>query len=306
MLEERTYNTWKEICETMGWKTTGGTYKEEKLGELHGICKYHKKGRAFIIEKVYEDVLPSLSNDEVGKNIELLLLNILYESGGKVFYMTNNNLMTLLNIINPNYNEYYNKRKELDMGIEYYSQVRSIVPKYKTIIRRLLRDLSDKKLITYNIVDTLCYNEEVCEYISENQVNKTMKKSFRRATAKESKLMLGIEREELSKLRYMSVEDLYDKPEEYALYITNVSNRLKEYNINYRQYSYEIIFNKEHIEEELIKKKYEVNEMKNILSNNICNSKEGLIEKFSIYHTLPYNNSYIDTCIDILNKICNQ
>lgn len=55
MLEVKTYKNWKEICEAMEWKTTGGTYKKARLKELESMCNYHKDGNKFIIEEIYEE-----------------------------------------------------------------------------------------------------------------------------------------------------------------------------------------------------------------------------------------------------------
>ena len=43
MLEKKTYKNYKSLCETMGWKPTGGDTKIKHIKELESICKYHKE-----------------------------------------------------------------------------------------------------------------------------------------------------------------------------------------------------------------------------------------------------------------------
>ena len=54
MLEVKTYKNWKEICETMGWKTTGGDTKRKYLKMLDSLCEYTKDGNKFIVKIVYD------------------------------------------------------------------------------------------------------------------------------------------------------------------------------------------------------------------------------------------------------------
>ena len=55
MLEVKTYKNWKEICETMGWKTTGGNIKKKNLQVLDSLCKYIKDGNKFIVTNIFDE-----------------------------------------------------------------------------------------------------------------------------------------------------------------------------------------------------------------------------------------------------------
>ena len=54
MLELRVYKNWKELCEELNWKTTGGNYKKARLEELDTLCNYHKDGNKIVIDEIYE------------------------------------------------------------------------------------------------------------------------------------------------------------------------------------------------------------------------------------------------------------
>ena len=56
MLELGIYKNWKELCEAVGWKTTGGTYKQARLKELDTICNWHKEGNKIVIDDIYGEV----------------------------------------------------------------------------------------------------------------------------------------------------------------------------------------------------------------------------------------------------------
>ena len=55
VLEVKTYKNWKEICETMGWKTTGGNIKKKNLQVLDSLCKYIKDGNKFIVTNIFDE-----------------------------------------------------------------------------------------------------------------------------------------------------------------------------------------------------------------------------------------------------------
>lgn len=52
MLEQKVYKNYKELCEVMDWKTTGGTYKKARIKDLECLCKYHKEGNTIIIDEI--------------------------------------------------------------------------------------------------------------------------------------------------------------------------------------------------------------------------------------------------------------
>ena len=66
MLEMKIYKNWKELCEEVGWKTTGGTYKKAREKDLDTLCSYHKDGNKIVIDEIYE--VPKEKIDERKNN----------------------------------------------------------------------------------------------------------------------------------------------------------------------------------------------------------------------------------------------
>lgn len=59
-LKKTVYNNWKELCDEIGWKTTGGTYKKAREKELKTLCNYHKEGRKIIIDEIHDNPKPKI------------------------------------------------------------------------------------------------------------------------------------------------------------------------------------------------------------------------------------------------------
>ena len=68
MLEVKMYKNWRELCEELGWKTTGGTYKQARLKELNTICNWHKDGNKIIITEVFGEVSKETDKRANNKN----------------------------------------------------------------------------------------------------------------------------------------------------------------------------------------------------------------------------------------------
>ena len=49
MIKVGRYKNWREVCKAMGWKTTGGTYKEARKKDLNTVIKIIIQVHAIII-----------------------------------------------------------------------------------------------------------------------------------------------------------------------------------------------------------------------------------------------------------------
>ena len=56
MLERKIYKNWRELCESVGWKTTGGTYKKSREKDLNDVCDWHREGNKIIIDKIFGEL----------------------------------------------------------------------------------------------------------------------------------------------------------------------------------------------------------------------------------------------------------
>lgn len=88
MLKKMKYANWREICKEMGWKNTGGCYKDARMKYFESLCSYHKDGFKFIIDEIYDNPKP-LVDGRVGYSVERLIEygnlkidNIFYKSTG--------------------------------------------------------------------------------------------------------------------------------------------------------------------------------------------------------------------------------
>ena len=53
MLEKTTYTNYRKLCEAMEIPFERGNSKVARIRSLEGLCKYHREGRAYVIEEVY-------------------------------------------------------------------------------------------------------------------------------------------------------------------------------------------------------------------------------------------------------------
>ena len=57
MLERKIYKNWRELCESVGWDTTGGNYRKARVKDLNDVCNYHKDGNKIIIDEIFGELL---------------------------------------------------------------------------------------------------------------------------------------------------------------------------------------------------------------------------------------------------------
>ena len=55
MLELTTYKNYKELVKVLGWEEKRSNSRVAQMKKLEAICKYHKEGRKYIIEEIYEE-----------------------------------------------------------------------------------------------------------------------------------------------------------------------------------------------------------------------------------------------------------
>lgn len=174
-LEVKAYKSWKELCMTMEWKATGGTYKKAREKELNSICKWHKEkqGNKIIVEEIYkvQKIENKLSSSEVIANIQLLILDILVNSKEKTCVITMKNLMKLLKVVNNNF--MYNATdiaETLDINEMVVVDILSIIDKTsREHIIRALKGLERKGLIIFN--DMMFFNKIIYEAKTDENGN---------------------------------------------------------------------------------------------------------------------------------------
>ena len=106
MLELKTYKNYKEICEAMGWKTTGGNIKKKNLQVLDSLCEYIKDGNKLIVTNIFDEpkeIIDKRKRKEssgLTKDLEYAILKILLNQNEKSLSISRTYLMSLVGLIN--------------------------------------------------------------------------------------------------------------------------------------------------------------------------------------------------------------
>ncbi|EHI99766.1 hypothetical protein CDLVIII_3192 [Clostridium sp. DL-VIII] len=164
-LSKNEYKNWKELCEEMGWKTTGGNYMDARKKELNSICRCHKEGQKIIIDEVFKvkkiTTIGKGSNVDYVRIIKLFVMDKLASSDKEKIALSKSRLLSELDIVNFNYNECmkhpYKFAKSEDLKVEnvfdFKNSTRDMIRKN---LEKALNSLVDSKLISwhkgYNII----------------------------------------------------------------------------------------------------------------------------------------------------------
>ena len=220
---------WKEICEILGWKTTGGTYRNARKKELSTLCDWIMEGRKIRIKEVYEEKQTKLSSGKYVNDIQTLLLHILASNKDGVIETTIKNLMNLLDIVNDNYVNCYLNRKILSektkVDEDYIDEVYSILHSYKRTINNSYKHLPIYKK-----------NKKQWYYPPEWNEEKIICKDYSRGNT--------ISKDEVMELRRLSLfytdEEIFNMPQRKDCRTVRQLNEL----INGRLYTWLPYFNK--------------------------------------------------------------
>lgn len=262
---------YKEMCILLEENICTGNSKIYQLKEWERYFNYHKEGNKFIIDNIYEnpkekedkrlDGINSIFSDD----IQVLLLDLLAQSKNNgQLNLPATTLLNKLSMVNINYKNGRKNIPKLSELLEveekfiydFYNTTQSSL---KGMLETALNQLKRKSLIFWSKVISVCERKahiklnEMREPVinKDGKINYQVTDTYRKATQDEMQLILKTEKEVLKEMGYRDKQDifingLWDK------YMNCVTNKLYDKaNINYYYTSYEIIFNKEHILEEL-------------------------------------------------------
>ena len=275
--ENMVIKNYKELCKIVDWKPTTGASKKSQFKFLDCVCKWHKEGQKIFIDEIYsEDDMNKKVDNRSGHNnidyikyIEALVLNYLAEKEDGVIFLSKYVLLNKLKMINDNYSfckgriDKLSKFSEIDTDniYEFYASTD------KTLIGNLekaLNNLKNKSLIDWSKEKTICecvnnketFNIEdeisIDEFGEETHTYKNrLDLNYRKATFKEVHTILYIEKEVMKQMKRKDKKDVVAHGE-WKQFKKIVCDVLKDYNIIFYYDSYRILFNQEHICEELI------------------------------------------------------
>ena len=264
---------YKELCNLLEIKVEAGNSKKAQLKELERFIKYHKEGNKFVVDEIYEVPLEKVdgrclngSKIEYIKNIEVLILNLLAENETGKIFLSKYPLLNKLKMINANYScgKYRMDKLGKLMNIEtsnineFYSStdsmlIRNLETALNNLDNKCLINWSKEKTICEPITDNACldkkveydeYGEENVEYITKAYMN------HREATDDEKILITFIEKEVLKSLDCNSKQEVISS-NQWSEFRCSVESKLIQHGIAYYYDSYKILYNEEHISEEI-------------------------------------------------------
>lgn len=225
MLEVKTYKNYKELCQAMKWKPTGGDTKVKNLKILESICKYHKEGYKFIIEEIYDKPKPIEDNrGNIGifkPLLEEIIIHRLSSEGKTVdnklsWTITKRQLMNCCGLCNENmsilsyycdmFGDYFNMNKEYlkELCDDFYVNNRQLME------RTLTRLEKESKLL-----------------IDRNRHNVIKNKNHDLATKEEEKFIMDINEKILAELNCKTMQEIKFK-NLFSRYIKLVSKEIED------------------------------------------------------------------------------
>ena len=285
MLELKTYKNWKEICEVMEWKTTGGTYKKARLKELESMCNYHKDGNKFIIEEIYEEkrfIEDGRMNGRYTDDIQEALLYVLYniKKSKGVVDMSLNEILKSIEMVNINYQKCRSSMdklaEELKMDESYIRDFydnnhKSLRQKIETALNSLYKRklVAWNKVIMINVTETTMLTNRFGTVKIDEETDKPIYVSeniTRKATDEETKVILHIEKQALNIFNCKNCGEiiargLWNNYNEY------IRKELDGTGVKYYFNAYHLVFNHCDIAEEVVGDIGYINTIKNLNKN---------------------------------------
>lgn len=171
LYEGQRFKSYRQLCEALEIKPTGGKSKIYHLKELERWIAYHREGNAYVIDTIR--MQPTLKDKKTnnmvyGDKIEdILLYNMSKSKENSVFFSVTRALNSV-NLVNENYSkgrtDMSKTAKDLnvkfDSVCDFYTRTHQ---QFKNIFERALKNLRYKGLIYWNIILVVVKNGVHCE-----------------------------------------------------------------------------------------------------------------------------------------------
>jgi hypothetical protein len=273
-----TFKNYKQLCQALNEKVKSGKAKILQVSEFERYFSYTRKGYTYIIDEIFDTPKPKLTNEiEYIEDIEKLILDLLIQqnkSNGLVF-LSKSRLMQELKMININYTHCKFKTKRLSALLniskeeieDFYLSSDSLLLRNLETALNNLKDrflISWKNVLTISVLETDIetnehfnirgykettideYGEEVTTYDAAKPVSRII---HRKASVEEDQYVTRIQRNIAQKYNCENVHELYKANKTDTFYKEVKDILLFDRNITGFYYSYEIIFNEDHIQE---------------------------------------------------------
>lgn len=306
MIEYETHYKYKDMCNALDIPVLRGSYLKTQMAQLSELYDIEKtEDNKYIIHKEYNE-LEQIEHKRQGREKAYLTLMIYTmldsaDDNDNIIRCTMSQMLELLSVVNKDYNFAkwnYNKVDRYILngdrgGLEYF--VREIDSKYSKVVKEILYEMADQKLIDINLI--LMFARR---YRTDKGDIRT--KTWEANKNTEIPLFLEAQREVVKLYSLNTWSEFNQLP----LYVRNsgkediidIINKNEDINISYFYYEYEIILNKKGIQEMILNNPIETNiSFNKLVQSKIYTSKA----KDLLIINKDDKNAYIDTLIDITN-----
>lgn len=253
-----------------------------------------KWGNKYFINEVYEIPKVSLGTGLYRKDIQLLILDLLAQNGGSQHVsLTIKKLLKELEMVNYNYVKGYNnyiklsellKVDEDTIGDIFYL----IYDKTTRNLKNALNDLADKALIIWKMSLYVCCKKSILDYneFGKMKLDNSGKPivlstydDYRQATDEQEEFILKVEKSVMNEMRVRNKIFFNINDEAREKFRKRCNEKLKENDIRFYYYQYDITYNSDEVLKELGRSQRA--EVRDRLNQNILTQVETTIENIS-------------------------
>ena len=305
---------YKELCKLLGVPVKTSDSKKKQLREFEQYFKYHKYGREFIIDEIYETKVIKVEQPKptdkrlknprniYAKYVQLILCYYLTkEDSNGIIYMNKTDIYKMLGLINKSFGSYEAEKEFLEVFNHITMDDINVVKtqayaKMNSILNKSLSSLRSKRLISYFTV-----------VILEETSGKT-----RIASDEEIKKIDTIEHNILQEMGCTYIWEIYEKKIYHEFY-QQVRREMRKFGWEKAQRKLKIIFTYEYILKEIENLDIQLNKIQlneefiKFLQQDIKNKHEAFNKKY-VPPAFGTNSRYLEAikrpenCLYIIPK----
>lgn len=284
LTEGQVFDTYPALCKALGCDVYGGYQKTKQLKEFERYFNYEKEGKKFIITEIYPEPISEeyrmAANAKYVGFIQNILLSYLSQQEEEIIYLTQQQLWTILGMVN---NKYFlmrtpHKKEDLmnlseDMTMfDINNFFNRSGAKFADIIKTALNSLQRRKLLIY----------EKPYRIGEVVSNEKFMQSgvvYRDATDNEKKYILRTENKLMHQFGFNDIYKLYASSKSVAYYdsLNKIFQKEKDWDHVYSCYKF--IFDKDNIIE-AINEDAEIKQMNELIIQVLNEQAENNYKKW--------------------------
>jgi len=245
LTEGQIFNTYPELCRTLGCEVYGGYQKTKQLKDFGRYFNYEKDGKKIIITEIYPEPMNEeyrvAANAKYVTFVQNILLSYLSQQEEEIIYITPQRLWLLLGMVNNKYlvmKQHYRRQElltlseDMDMFDINHFFVRSNM-KIRDILKSGLGSLKRRKLLICEEVYRIGILESDSAYFRSGIV-------YRDATDNEKKYILRTERKLLKEFGFETDYQMLcsDKRTDYYNELGKIFKKEKDWENIYHCYKF--------------------------------------------------------------------